>query len=136
MARSGYNKSAAKELLAEAKRMKKAGASWLEVSNALFGPGGPAAQAFTAREEREAFVAGPENQAIREVMASLPMPHEKISDAGGPSGKFLVRLPQSLHAALQAEAEAEGVSLNQLVVAKLAVSLGRGLKGQAGAAAW
>ena len=36
------------------------------------------------------------------------------------SGKFNVRVPKSLHAALATEAEAEGVSLNQLVVAKLA----------------
>jgi len=39
------------------------------------------------------------------------------------SGRFVVRLPKSLHAALEREAEAEGTSLNQLVVAKLAVQL-------------
>jgi HicB family len=37
----------------------------------------------------------------------------------------VVRLPQSLHAALEREAATEGVSLNQLVIAKLAVGLGR-----------
>jgi len=41
------------------------------------------------------------------------------------SGRFVVRLPQSLHAALEREAAAEVVSLNQLVVAKLAVGLGQ-----------
>jgi hypothetical protein len=41
------------------------------------------------------------------------------------SGRFVVRLPQSLHAVLEREAIAEGVSLNQLVVAKLSVGLGR-----------
>ena len=40
------------------------------------------------------------------------------------SGKFVVRLPRSLHAALEREAETEGTSLNQLVVTKLAVQLG------------
>ncbi|MBW1792200.1 MAG: toxin-antitoxin system HicB family antitoxin [Deltaproteobacteria bacterium] len=39
------------------------------------------------------------------------------------SGKFVVRLPRSLHAALEKEAESEATSLNQLVVAKLAVQL-------------
>ncbi len=39
------------------------------------------------------------------------------------SGKLLVRLPKSMHEALDAEAERESVSLNQLVVAKLAVQL-------------
>lgn len=40
-----------------------------------------------------------------------------------PSGKFVVRLPKSLHAALIAEAEAEGVSLNTLIVTKCSVRL-------------
>src|SRR5262249_36580690 len=39
------------------------------------------------------------------------------------SGKFIVRLPRTLHAALEAEADEEGVSLNQLVVTKLAVQM-------------
>jgi predicted HicB family RNase H-like nuclease len=39
------------------------------------------------------------------------------------SGKLLVRLPKSLHAALAEEAEREGVSLNHLIVAKLAQRL-------------
>jgi predicted HicB family RNase H-like nuclease len=34
-----------------------------------------------------------------------------------------VRIPKSLHAALLAEAEAEGISLNQLCLTKLAVQL-------------
>jgi hypothetical protein len=34
-------------------------------------------------------------------------------------------LPNTLHAALEAEAEDEGVSLNQLVVTKLAVQMSR-----------
>jgi predicted HicB family RNase H-like nuclease len=59
---------------------------------------------------------------IYRLIDSLPEP------AVGPqrpeySGKFNVRVPKSLHAALASEAEAEGVSLNQLVVAKLALHL-------------
>ena len=38
------------------------------------------------------------------------------------SGQFRLRLPRSLHARLAAEAEREGVSLNTLVVARLAAS--------------
>lgn len=40
------------------------------------------------------------------------------------SGKVLVRMPPSLHAALSARAADEGVSLNQLVVALLAGGIG------------
>jgi len=39
------------------------------------------------------------------------------------SGKFLVRGPKSLHAALIREAELEGVSLNQFVVSALSAAV-------------
>ena len=57
---------------------------------------------------------------IRELEDQLAAPPKCL----GKSGKFLVRLPVSLHAGLEREARREGVSLNQLVVAKLAVALG------------
>jgi len=43
----------------------------------------------------------------------LPLDHNKFS------GKFVVRLPKSLHARLAMEAEKEGVSLNQYTLYKL-----------------
>jgi len=45
--------------------------------------------------------------------------------APAPSLLFLVRVPQSLHAAVEREAAPEGLSLHQLVVAKFAGGLGR-----------
>ena len=47
---------------------------------------------------------------------TIPIP-ETVSKY---SGKFVVRLPKSLHQRLAIEAEREGVSLNQLAVYKLA----------------
>lgn len=44
----------------------------------------------------------------------LPMDTEKYS------GKFVVRIPKSLHAKLAIEAEQEGISLNQYALYKLA----------------
>ena len=41
------------------------------------------------------------------------------------SGRFVQRLPRSIHARLQNRAKAEGVSLNQLVTAYVAEGLGR-----------
>ena len=38
----------------------------------------------------------------------------------GYSGRFILRLPRSLHKRLRSEAEAEGVSLNQYILYKLA----------------
>ncbi len=42
-----------------------------------------------------------------------------------PSGKFIARVPRSLHARLTARAKQEGVSMNALVSTYLAESLGR-----------
>lgn len=47
----------------------------------------------------------------------LPIPPPLDSDKF--SGKFVVRLPKSLHARLAMEAEKEGVSLNQYTLYKL-----------------
>ena len=49
----------------------------------------------------------------------IPKPGE------GQSGKFVQRLPKSLHARLAARAKQEGVSMNTLVTAVLAEALGR-----------
>lgn len=64
------------------------------------------------REGREAFDAWIAAQlaAGREV----PAPH-----AGRESGKFVARVPRSLHSRLAARARAEGVSMNTLIVALL-----------------
>jgi len=44
------------------------------------------------------------------------------------SGRFVIRMPRWLHRELATKAEAEGVSLNQLIVSFLAVSSGRQAK--------
>ncbi len=72
--------------------------------------------------KRTAFAKTKESREIDRLIDRMPEPPV------GPerreySGKFNVRVPKSLHAALASEAEAEGVSLNQLVVAKLALHL-------------
>ena len=43
------------------------------------------------------------------------------------SGRFVQRVPRSLHAQLIAHAKAEGVSLNTLIVSLVSQGLGRGL---------
>jgi antitoxin HicB len=52
---------------------------------------------------------------------SIPLP----DDDELPSGKFLTRVPRSLHKSLIEIAEREGVSLNQLVTIALAEAAGR-----------
>jgi len=101
--------------------------SWADLSNTLFDPvDGLLAKAFPAREEREAFLKTEEYAAIRKLLETA-IDQTGLVEGATPkkSGRFVVRLPKSLHAALEREAAEEGVSLNQLVVAKLAVQLSR-----------
>jgi hypothetical protein len=99
--------------------------TWADLSNFLFDPeDGLVAKAFPRRPERQKFMKTPEYKAIQQLITEL---QEKTGFIEGmtpkKSGKFVVRLPRSLHAALEAEAEREGVSLNQLVVAKLSMQM-------------
>jgi len=57
-------------------------------------------------------------KAAKESEREIPHPGEL------PSGKFIARVPRSLHARLTARAKQEGVSMNALVSAILAESLG------------
>jgi len=113
------------ELLRRAKELAKKSDTWADFSNALFDPfDGELVQALPMQKDREAFRRTKEYKEIRTLLK------EKMDKTGlvkgatpKKSGKFVVRLPQSLHAALETEAEVEGTSLNQLVVTKLAVQL-------------
>ena len=65
--------------------------------------------------------------ALRETVAALesmglPVPEP---ESGGASGRFVQRLPKSLHARLVARAKNEGVSLNALVATLVAEGLGK-----------
>lgn len=120
---AAYDRKAATALVKTARELKKRRATWIEANNTLFGIDSKFASQFPTRDARKAFHAGSEFAEIRRLLAELQLPHETTAAADAPSGKFLLRLPKSLHAALQAEAEAEGVSLNQLALSKLAVGL-------------
>jgi hypothetical protein len=116
-----------RELFAEAERAAHDAESWADLSNFLFNPvDGLVARAYTTRAAREAFVKTDEYKRIRQLITDAVERHGLVEGASPKkSGPFVVRLPKSLHAALEREARSEGVSLNQLVVAKLAVGLGR-----------
>jgi hypothetical protein len=98
------------------------GLTWVEANNTIFGPGGPFVRLFPKPKDRVAFAKSPESREIDRLIDSLPDPPIRPQRREY-SGKFNVRLPKSLHAALASEADAEGVSLNQLIVAKLALHL-------------
>src|SRR4051812_40978424 len=113
------------EILNEAERAAHEAETWADLSNFLFNPAdGLVARAYPTREAREAFVRTAAYRKLRQLVADGMRRHGLVEGATPKkSGRFVVRLPQSLHAALEREAAAEGVSLNQLAVAKLAVPL-------------
>lgn len=55
----------------------------------------------------------------------IPKPAYRPDTVPEVSGKFVTRLPKSVHAKLAERAKAEGVSLNTLVLALVAEGLGR-----------
>ena len=115
----------AKQLLKQAKKAAQMARSWADLSNAFFNPvNGLLTRAYPTRAEREEFVKTAEYKDISELLGKAIETYGLVEGATPKkSGRFVVRLPQSLHAALEREADREGVSLNQLVVAKLAVQL-------------
>lgn len=118
-------KSKPAAILDSAKEVACETANWADLSNALFNPvDGLITKAYPSREEREAFLRTEEYRAIRDLLRTA-MGKSGLVEGATPqkSGRFVVRLPKSLHAALEREAAEEGVSLNQLVVTKLAVQL-------------
>jgi hypothetical protein len=115
----------ARQVLAFAQSRAKEVADWLELHFALFSVDGKATELFPTEAERSAFLRTAEYKRILALMDTLPKPkkgemRELVSSA---NGAISVRLPRSVHAALLAEAKAEGVSLNQLCVAKLVAQL-------------
>ena len=70
-----------------------------------------------AREAQDAIAAW--LQAARAAKRTIPKA-SVAAPVSGYSGKFLVRVPRSLHARLAREAEQQGVSLNQWAASKLA----------------
>jgi hypothetical protein len=115
----------ARVLLAFAEQRAQQAADWVELHNALFGIGGKATELLTTESERTAFGQTAECKRIFAPLDKLPAPAVKefgelLATA---NGAISVRLPRSGHAALLAEAKAEGVSLHQLCLSKLVAQL-------------
>jgi HicB family len=120
-------KSRAQELLEFARSLHATGLTWVEANNAIYGVGGRFTKLFPTRTDRLAFARMEEGRKLDALIDALPEPEVRLSREEY-SGKFVVRVPKSIHAALAAEAAAEGVSLNQLIVAKLSVQLAEAVR--------
>jgi hypothetical protein len=115
----------ARRVLAYAEKRAQQAADWVELHNALFGLGGKATELLKDSTERTAFTRTDEYRRILALLDTLPAPAVKEFGEllAGANGAISVRVPRSVHAALLAEAKAEGVSLNQLCLSKLVAQL-------------
>ncbi|MCZ2290704.1 MAG: type II toxin-antitoxin system HicB family antitoxin [Burkholderiales bacterium] len=67
-------------------------------------------------------------EALMETIAALKarkLPIPRPNSGGVASGKFVTRIPKTVHAQLTTRAKSEGVSLNALVLSFIAQGLGR-----------
>ena len=82
-------------------------------------------EAEAVENGRDAFIAVV--SALADMGRDIPAPSFTPDDAAAPgaSGKFVARVPKSIHAKLTTRAKAEGVSLNTLVLTLIAEGLGR-----------
>ena len=103
---------------------RKAG---LTSPTALFGPAdGLIAKTFPNKADRAAFRKSSEYDALHKLL------EQKIKETGlaagaepAKSGRFVVRLPKTLHMALEKEASAEGTSLNLTRAYQIGGAIGR-----------
>ncbi|MFT3786638.1 MAG: toxin-antitoxin system HicB family antitoxin [Tepidisphaeraceae bacterium] len=98
--------------------------SWIEYSHQVFNQkNGVIAKAFRKDDERQAFYGSKEYDQLYAIQMDLMKKHGLSNAVATKSGKFIVRVPKTLHSSLEIEASREGVSLNQLALTKLAVPL-------------
>lgn len=124
----------ATEVLDRAREQADSAPTWADLSNAIFDPvEGLIAKAYPAFEDRRKFQTTDCYRQLQQLVSEA-MKRTGMIEGATPtkSGRFVVRLPRSLHHALEKEAEQENVSLNQLVVAKLACQLDRLASGRMG----
>jgi predicted HicB family RNase H-like nuclease len=118
-----------KKMLEEARADFAAGMNWMDFSNKYFGIGNPYIP--EDKKKRKEFLASPEYEEIQAMKGKLA---ENQLDVTEPeknySGAISLRVPKSLHRFLVEEADQEGVSLNQLILAKISASLYDQLRGR------
>lgn len=114
----------ANDLLEFARKKKRSSKTWIDLHNRIYGIGGKLVEFFPHEKDRIAFAKTAAAKEIGELIDSFDGDDSGFSEVrNNANGKILVRVPKSVHAALIMEAESEGISLNQLCAAKLAIGL-------------
>src|SRR5437899_3247003 len=95
----------AKQVLNHAEDVACRVETWADLSNALFNPiDGLLTTAYPSRAEREEFVKTEQYKRVRGLLTDAIGVHGLVEGATPKkSGRFVVRLPESLHLALEQE---------------------------------
>jgi hypothetical protein len=109
--------SKAQQFLAVARQAFGRSADWIEFTEAIYRAGGPFSQLFPTQRQRKAFSRTQEAREIETMTAKL------LEPGGIAAGQLVLRMPSSMAEALQREAEAAGVGLLALCIAKLSAPL-------------
>jgi predicted HicB family RNase H-like nuclease len=111
-------------VLEDAKKHFESNMNFIDFGNRYFSQGSRFLP--KSKEEMDEYLDSPEFQAIQDMKFKLEEAQRDVTETAGElgdneySGKFLIRVPKSLHRALVEEAKREGVSLNLWCVTKLA----------------
>jgi len=93
---------------------------WITFFRELLGVDGEINKLFTTREELEEFKKTEEYSEIQQMVARLRVASsESKDDSKEPTRVITVRMPQSLHESLRAEAHDRQTSMNKLCISKL-----------------
>lgn len=117
-------KKRAKELLEHAQKVCAVVDNWSLAHNSIYGIGAKFGQLFPTIEDRKAYRKLPENKAVQALLDGVRGDSPLGGEPDDGTTKFLLRLPKAVYAALSHEAEQEGVSINQLILTKVSISLG------------
>lgn len=92
---------------------------WIEFYRLVLGTEGIVDRLYPSTEARSAFEKTPQYEQLLEMVTGLRSAESGKGDTLEPQRMITVRLPVSLHAALTAEAERHGTSINKLCISKL-----------------
>jgi hypothetical protein len=115
------------QLMQEAEQAAQDARTWADLSNILFNPvDGLVARAYPDRAAREVFVQTAEYGKLRQMVSDARQRFGLVEGATPrKTDPLVVQIPKSLHTALEREAVEEGVSLDHLILTKLAAGLKR-----------
>ncbi len=93
--------------------------SWIVFYREMLGADGVVRQLFADVDQLRYFETQPEFAELQEMVAAMRSQDPGKSSATEPERMITIRLPKSLHEALQIESEEMNLSINQLCISKL-----------------